>query len=253
MRSNLGIQSTKDYWQIPEVEYKGETSIYDLAKTLLDNGNAKTQDKWAEHRKIAEPKGYFYLADMPLYHAIFTAAFKQPNSNQKEEIRRFIQEQIRSKYPITLTRIQYTPKGKDKIIHNFGTNEQYDLEEYIAGPDRKIESEDRNALNALLGTDNINEINEVYNWINNKPIYIWRVNEKPEQIEERVAGFIANSDRFNLNCSGSPQGSYEGLGVRRAKILNESLSQIAIKEGITSPIELQKALKFYKHNKKYIK
>ena len=246
---SLGIRSIKDYWQIPGVEYKGETSMYDLSKTPLAT---KTQEEHAKHRETVMQNNDFYIGDIPLYHAIFTAAFKQPNSKQKEEIRRFIQEQIRSKYPITLTRIQYTPKGKDKIIHNFGTNEQYDLEEYIAGPDRKIESEDRNALNALLGTDNINEINEVYNWINNKPIYIWRVNEKPEQIEERVAGFIANSDRFNLNCSGSPQGSYEGLGVRRAKILNESLSQIAIKEGITSPIELIKAIKIYKLANKLI-
>src|SRR3989344_4184184 len=203
----LGIKSTEDYWQIPGVEYRGETSMYDLSKTPLPS---KTQEEHANQRKIAMQNNDFYLADMPLDHAIFTAACKQPNSKQKEEIRRFIQEQIRSKYPMTLTRIAFSPRGKDKIIHNFGTNEQYNLEEDIVGPDREIKSEDRNALNALLGTDNIHEINEVYNWINNTPTSIWRVNQKPEQIEERVAGFSANSDRFYLSCGGYPQGSDVG-------------------------------------------
>lgn len=245
MKSNLGIQSTKDCWQIPEVAYRGETSIYDLSKTPL---KSKTQEEHAKHREQA--KGDFYVADMPLYHSLFTALYNQRNNPQTEEIRAFIQKSMREKWLTTLTRIAYQPKGKDKIIHNFGTNEQYDLEENIVGHDRIIQLEDSNALNALLGTDNINEINEVYNWINNTPAYIWRLNQKPEQIDERVARFFASSDGAIFDCDRNPLFSYEGLGVRRAKNLDESLSQIAIKEGIKNPEELEKAIKFYKSTKK---
>lgn len=38
------IQSAQDYWRVPGVNYRNGVYIVDLAKTLLDSGNAKTQD-----------------------------------------------------------------------------------------------------------------------------------------------------------------------------------------------------------------
>ena len=184
---------------------------------MLDSGNAKTQDKWAEYTMQARPKGDFYTGDMPLYHAVFTALFKQKDKKESEEARAFIQKQMREKYPMTLTKIIYQPTGKDKIIHNFGTNDKYELEEDIVGKDRAIGAGDKKTLNAVLGVEDIDEIKSVYNWINQTPTWIWRVNKNPENIDERVARFGAYSDRVGLNCNWDPANSDASLGVRIAQ------------------------------------
>ncbi|MFA5174462.1 MAG: hypothetical protein WC438_04750 [Candidatus Pacearchaeota archaeon] len=211
---NQSIINAGDYWTIPNVSYRNGIHTFDLAKTLLENGQAQTQDYWVYYRNIAQPKGEFYTADMPLYHAVFTALFEQKDNPESEEARKFIQSSMRDKWPITLTRIAYQPRGKDKIIHNYKTNEQYELEEKIIGPDRFIKSRDSPALNALLGDGDIDQINSIYNWINQTNPYIWRVDSKPNEIDERVAGLDANSGWVDLGCGRSPGGALASLGVR---------------------------------------
>ena len=212
------INSTADYWNIEGVNYKNKFYSVQLAKSLLDNGNAKTQAQWAEYSVLAKQNGSFYTGDMPLYHAVFTSLFKQKdNSKSKKEIeeaRAFIQKQMREKYLMTLTRIPYQPIGKDKIIHNYRTNEEYELNEDIVGPDREIITGDKKALTAILGTDDIDEIKSVYKWINQTPAWIWRVNSKPKNINERVAWFVAGTGRAVLNCDRVPDYSDASLGVR---------------------------------------
>ncbi|MFA5174466.1 MAG: hypothetical protein WC438_04770 [Candidatus Pacearchaeota archaeon] len=211
---NQSIINVGDYWTIPNVSYRNGIHTFDLSKTLLENGQAKTQEQWAEYRKIAQPKAEFYTGDMPLYHAVFTALFEQKDNPESEEARKFIQKSMRQKYPITLTRIAYQPRGKDKIIHNYKTNEQYELEENIIGPDRLIESGDSSALKALLGNEDINQINSIYNWINQTNAYLFRLNSKPKSVDERVAGFGAGSDRVCLSCGRYPEVAGASLGVR---------------------------------------
>ncbi|MFA5174463.1 MAG: hypothetical protein WC438_04755 [Candidatus Pacearchaeota archaeon] len=215
---NQSIINAGDYWTIPNVSYRNGIHTFDLSKTLLENGQAKTQEQWAEYRKIAQPKAEFYTGDMPLYHAVFTALFEQKDNPQfkqiAEEARQFIQNSMRQKCPITLTRIAYQPRGKDKIIHNYKTNEQYELEEKIIGPDRLIESGDCLALKSLLGNGDINKINSVYQWINQTNAYLWRLNEKPKNVDERVARFDASSGGVNLYCYWGPEYADASLGVR---------------------------------------
>ncbi|MFA5174467.1 MAG: hypothetical protein WC438_04775 [Candidatus Pacearchaeota archaeon] len=230
---NQSIINVGDYWTIPNVSYRNGIHTFDLSKTLLENGQAKTQEQWAEYRKIAQPKAEFYTGDMPLYHAVFTALFEQKDNPQfkqiAEEARQFIQNSMRQKCPITLTRIAYQPRGKDKIIHNYKTNEQYELEEKIIGPDRLIESGDCLALKSLLGNGDINKINSVYQWINQTNAYLWRLNEKPKNVDERVARFNALSDGVDLDCYGVPEDADASLGVRVRPQANSSQNSGGIK------------------------
>jgi hypothetical protein len=209
-----GIQANSDFWKIPGVNDRGKIGTYGLSKTLLDNGSSKTQDEWASYSEQAKQRQDFYLGDMPLYHSISTALFKQPESQNREEARVFIQKNMREKYLMTLTRVAYQPKGKDKIIHNFGISEQYLLDELIVGEDRVIETKDSKALTVLLGTGDISEINSVYQWLNQTNAYIWRLNNKPKQVDERVAWFDAGSGGAGLDCGGGPADTGAGLGVR---------------------------------------
>jgi len=210
---SIPVSNSGSYWRIP-VNYRNGIYTVDLAKSLLDNGTSKTQKDWAEYRKVAEPKGEFYTGDMPLYHSIFTSLFKQKDKPESEEARKFIQKEMRARWLMTLTRIAYQPKEKDKIIHNYGIKDKYELEENIVNPDRIIETADSKVLEAILGTGDVSEIKNVYNWINSTDTYIFRLNSKPDEIQERVAMFDASSDWAYLDCDGHPDDSFASLGVR---------------------------------------
>ncbi len=201
------------YWEIQGVEYKNKIHTVNLLKSLLDQGSLKTQEDWAQYSIQAKAKGEFCTGDMPLQHALFTALYYQKDNPELEQAREFIKENMRNRWLTTLTRIVYQPTRKDKIIHNFQMPDQYELKENIVGKDRKIISDDKPSLKALLGTDNINQIKQVYNWINQTPTWIWRLNSKPGSIDERVAWFSALSDGAGLVCDRRPQGSDASLGV----------------------------------------
>ena len=208
------IINSSDFWKIENVDYKGKIGDYDLLKTLLDSGNSKTQDKWIEYSKNAKQNNAFYVGDMPLYHSIFTAISKV-NNKDAEQAREFIKKEMRAKYPMTLTRIRYNPKGKDEVINNFNMDDEYEIQADFVGKDGYIKDvSDKDYLKAILGTDNIAEINQVYQKINQTDAYIWRVNKKPKSIDERVARFDACSDRVNLGCDGDLSGRGPALGVR---------------------------------------
>ena len=213
----LPIANLSDFWRIPNVEYRNGIYSVDLAKRLLDNENTKTQGEWAQYSVEAQKRGDFYVGDMPLYHSIFSALSKA-NSKDAEEAKEFIQKQMREKWPITLTRIKYNPNGEDEVIHNHGANDEYSVKGNIVGKDEFIsQSADKSYLEAILGNSNIQEINQVYQWLNGTDAYIFRVNSKPKQTDERIAWFDADSDGVVLNCYRGPQGSYPALGVRAAK------------------------------------
>ncbi len=221
----VSLETLEDFWTIPNVEYRNGICTVDLAKQLLDNGNAKTQDEWVEYSKQAQQNNGFYAGDFPLYHAIFTTLFKNKDGSQKdavEEIREFIKQKMIEKWLITLTRIGYAPKNqKNKVIHNYNMPDQYAVElDSFIGPDGFIENTKnvKEPLQALLGTQqNIKEINSVYKWLTDVDAYLFRLNSGVQNTDERVARFDANSVRAGLGCNLNPQDSNAGLGVRSAR------------------------------------
>jgi len=213
------ISSEKDYWTISGVNYRNQTCEVNLLKTLLDNGTARTQDEWAEYSRQAKQKNDFYVGDFPLYHALFRAMYNARNSDETEQARAFLKKQFEEKWLTSLTRIKYMPQGKDIIIHNYGLKDKIEIPENFIGKDEWVKDSSTSEIyNSLLGSNNIQEINEVYKWIANVPAYLWRVNSKPNSIDERVARFGADSDRVNLDCYGSPQYVNPSLGVRFASM-----------------------------------
>ena len=216
------IITSQDYWTITGVNYRNKIETFDLLKSLLDNGNAKTQDQWVEYSKQAKAKGDFYTGDFPLYHAVFKALFLKKDSadltekTQVEEARGFLEKQFREKWLMTLTRIAYQSTGEDNIIHNYGMSDEYKIQENFIGPNEWVkDSSTPQCYNTLLGNNNIQEINQIYKWITGVPAYLWRLNSKPKNLDERVARFDAGSDWAGLGCYRDPLGCYESLGVRR--------------------------------------
>lgn len=213
------IASAGEFWTIDNVIYRRETWKVDLAKTLLDNGATKTQDNWIAYTRDARTQGAFYLPDFPLFHATINALYKQRENPNIEEIRAWLQQQSRAKYFMTTTRILYKASGNDEVIHDHTLPAAQRIEVSFVGSDGWIkDSASPQAVQTLLGTtQNMQEINKVYRWLNQTDAYLWRLNNRSQHDTERVARFVADSDRVDFNCNRDLQDSDSGFGVRARK------------------------------------
>lgn len=209
----FSIEKPEYHFRINGVEYKDGIYQVDLTTKLLNIN--KTQDQWVEHSQQAINQNEFYIGDLPLYYAIFTTLYKNKDQQNVEEVRKFLDDILKNQFISTLTKIENTPQGKDKVIHNFRMPNQCEIMENIVGHDEYVKnSANPSVYKALLGTDNIQEINEVFKWITDNDAYLWRVNNKPKKLDTRVAGLGANSYGAVLYCGRDPDFSYSGLGVR---------------------------------------
>lgn len=208
-----------DFWKISKVIYRGGIYTVDLAKSLLENGASKNQEAWAVYSDRAKEKNEFHVGDMPLYHALFTSLFRLKDLEEPEvkEARQFIEKQMDKNNLITLTRVIYQPLKKDRIIHNYGTSEKYELLENIVGMSGCISTFRNTAyLKAILGTSNAKEIDLVYNWLNRTHTHIQRSDSN--QYKE-CAGYFNTSSRgtnfdYNQNLQDGITLPTPALGIR---------------------------------------
>ena len=218
--TNLGFQSDQDFWTVDSVSYNGDLYKVDLSKKLLDDEKSHTQDEWAQFSKTAKQNGDFYVGDFPLYHSLFTALYDLRDSQRKNEIenvRGFLEKQFMNYWLMTLTRIKYSKKGKDTVVHNHGMSDQYEIREEFVGQDEWVENATIiEPYKALLGEDDLPKINSVYQWLTGKKPYLYRVNSKPDKDIETVARFLAGSYGADLGCGRGPSNSDPALGVRSA-------------------------------------
>ena len=213
---DFSLEDKTDFYEIKGVHYNNGICRVNLSKTLLPS---RTQEEHAEHRMNAKPSE-FYLADMSLYHSLFTELFKNKDNSHKSQIenaRQFIKKSMLEHWLTTLTRVQYNPNGNDMIIHNYGQKDRREdnLNTFI-GPNGEITkiSNAEKPLQLLLNTNqNASEINSVYNWLTDVNAYLYRLNSTPSKTDERVAGLCADSGRVYLDCLRGPSNLDGGFGV----------------------------------------
>jgi hypothetical protein len=213
------ITPNSRYWTLENVQYKGQNCTVDLARELLDNGNAHTQDEWASIYGTSKSQGEFYTPDYPTFYGILKAI----EGANLEEARQFIKDTSRANWLMTLTRIVYQPAGKDDlIIHNYGTSDKWDRSVDFITPDEWIkETKKPKSYQTLLDTsDSIQDINSLFKWLNGTDTKAWKLNSKPKSIDERVARFYAYSDGSVLYCGGNSTYANASLGVRLARAKN---------------------------------
>lgn len=161
-------------------------SVYRLMEKMT---NPLTQDKLAEFYEAEKKKGNPIPMNSIQHYELFNDAVKSGNSN----LLNFLQKGLR-KYPNTLTRVIYNPKGKqDETIHNYGTSDFYSIVGDVVGNDNWIkEINNLGALESLLETKDVKRLNEISNAINKTPMYLLRYNSKPSENVERVVRFFAS-------------------------------------------------------------
>jgi len=191
------------YWVIPS-----EKGDFHLSQNLLP---AMTQ---AESAKYISPEGYQTLA-LPGHIELFGAVKDlSDKGGDVEQARQFLQTALRNNFPNTQTRVRYMPRGKDKIIHNYGRESQKIILANLIGEDGRLSSVlSLDASLALTGRKP-EEVEEIISYINKTPAYFWRVTSKPAQKDERVVGFDAGSGGAGLSCYRFPGDRGVSLGVR---------------------------------------
>ena len=183
-------------WRVPSVSYRGQTRDYEVVGEMTP---AMTQEKLVKKYGIEIPS-------VPLIWAISSQAYalRDVNLGDAEELKNFLSAGFRQ-YPNTSTRIVYNPSGNDLVVHSSGTSREYSLDAEVVGSDGFMgDIPDKKVLESLLGTSDVENINEVANWINGTNAFLWRLNSKPKQKVERVAGFDADSGGLDLDCDRDP-------------------------------------------------
>jgi len=209
-------QPSESFFEIPGVVYRGESRTYRLFEQMTDS---MTQYQLAEFYEKEKSKGNPHPMDSVLHLTIPFAAYRLRNESpeEAEKLRKFLQTSFRQN-PNTLTRVIYNPDGNDEIIHNYGTSDQYSLRENLVGPNNWMaDISDKNVLESLLETSNVNKINEFFQWFNKTNGYLWRLNSKPSKKEERVVGFNADSTRLYLNGNRDPSNRSPAFRVLQVK------------------------------------
>jgi hypothetical protein len=87
---------------------------------------------------------------------------------------------------MTGSRVFYKPHGFDKVVHGWDTAEPTVVEANITGADGYLNDHMREALGALLGTDDVAKVNEVSEWLHGRPARLWRWNRKPNEEVKRA-------------------------------------------------------------------
>ena len=214
----ITIAQSDGFYSIQGVVYRDGLYTADISKQLLEFSGVKTQKEWAEYSKLAKENNRFFTPDFPLFYSILKAAYSSIDTKTKEDLRKTIKKLSREHVLTTLSSPVYKPNGLDEIIHNFNMEGRYSNKLNLVGPDGWVKDSNNNFCQYLLGAkDNNHQINSVFKWLNETDAYIWRLNQKPEKIEKRVAGFNAYSGGAYLNCNWNPSFSYSSLGVRLEK------------------------------------
>ena len=110
-KPKTNLESKTESWIIPNVNYNNELATYEISKQLL---NQKTQDEHAQYA-LQNPND-FNLADIALYHAIFTELYNQKNNSNTEEIKQFSNNTIES---YIIEKIQTLSQEKQDDFNTF--------------------------------------------------------------------------------------------------------------------------------------
>lgn len=157
------------------------------------------QDGLAEFYESEKKKGN----PLPLNSIQVIGLLEDTVNSKNNELKNYIHKSLRKTWINTLTRVIYNPGEKDQTIHNYGTSDAYSISGDIIGDENLIEKiNNKNALESLLKTKNIEKLNKISNAINQTPMYFWRLNSKPSEKIENVVKLSSDVDRLNLLVEG---------------------------------------------------
>ncbi|MDP3734256.1 MAG: hypothetical protein Q8R37_03425 [Nanoarchaeota archaeon] len=209
------IESLDNRFRLQNVFYNGWFYTVDQSTKLLDDGDSHTQDRWLEWLNSDENVNKWQLPSGPLYHASVAALHYNQDIHDKKQ-RNLVQqcramhvEDFKKYWMMTSTRIQYNPQGLDTIIDDYGSSQPREIKMNFVGPDKYVRKDSglEQEIDALLGTSDLEEVEQVYNGLTDKNPYLWRLNDKPNEETHRafvLGGGIGGNFIVSAVGSGRP-------------------------------------------------
>jgi len=218
MSKKFIIEELPDRYRLLNVLYQGENWNFDWFKKLLDNGAEHHLEDWIKITKNSEVK----IPNSRMVHANITTLYNNrnnPKTAQKELLEEVVKDifrrNIRENSGLTSSRIIYEPQAPDTVIHNFGYENQFSIQQDMISRAWEIKENSHwlaLPINALVGTTNVSEVFQIYNWLYKKPcIYLLNQRVKDQCFVDVVMG-IYDTDKF-LILANNDMSSYNARGV----------------------------------------
>ncbi len=206
------ILPSTGYFEISKYNEKGKEIKYRLLDKL---SSSMTQDKLAEFYESEKKKGN----PLPLNSIQVMELLEDTANSNNNELKNYVHKSLRENWLNTLSRVIYNPAGKkDETIHNYGTSDSYSIIGDIVGNDNWIKDIDnKNALESLLKTNDVENLNKISNEVNQTPMYFWRLNSKPSEKTDRVVRFDADVFRLFLYAYRLLSDEYPAFLVERVE------------------------------------
>ena len=171
------------------------------ATVMTDLSDSMNYEQMQEFDTKAREAGDPRLISAPMFFQLA----KQGMQNEDNGFLNFLNEDLK-KWPNFFSAVNYSVSAKDKIIHYEGTSDEYFFEGDFVGEDNWIsEIKDKKTLASLTGIKKIPFSNKISKRLNDSPAYLWRVNSKPvNEDDKRIVGLFAVSDWLGLGAGRDP-------------------------------------------------
>ena len=182
-------------FEIIKYNQEGKQSKYNLSEELFPSMNA--YDRAEDYEKAKQAGNPLPLNSIQLINLL-----EDVGMSENSELKNYIHDSLRKNWIATTSVVGYNPEGqKDRTFHNWKTSDSYSKIGDIVGEDGWIKEVDNpNALELILKTKDIKNLNKISNTINSTPMYFWRINSKPSEKVESVVRFDASSDGLILDA-----------------------------------------------------
>jgi hypothetical protein len=199
------IESLADRYRIHDVPYQSGLYVVDWSKELLENGAVKTQQDWITATQSTEWK----IPSLSLYHATLGSLYRHKDHaiTEQKKLVKEMQELFKkdfdgSYYMSTSTRIKYAASGLDQVTHDFGSPSAREHSLALVGSHAYVNSASglEAQMEVLLGSRDLGEIENVYEWVSGRKPFLWRLAQAPAQDEERAAVLGCSGNGFDIYC-----------------------------------------------------
>jgi hypothetical protein len=189
------IIPTAGYFEISKINKEGRQIKYRLLNKLSKPMNQfETTEYYEKAKKAGNP--------LPLSSIGVMNLLEDSVHSGNSELQSYIYSSLKNNWIGTTSIVEYNPENqKDETFHNWKTSDEYSLIGNIVGDDDPItDMNNKEALEFLVKTKDINKLNKISKSVNKTPMYIWRFNSKPDEKTQSRVWFDAYSDMLILNA-----------------------------------------------------
>lgn len=208
-----------DFWRISPVYLHSGYAAIELQKELADEGDQKDLLGWDDYVKRARSHD-FVPGSSQMHHALVDLLCQNEDHPRYrieiEKIRSFLEQKLQQQPLSTRSLAMYSPMpSPDNIFHLSGQRLHY-VPEHLFGVNgyfHNIWDGDRMSF-AILGEEDLQRTNHVYQWLSKKDTHLERNNKKKSSLDMGWVSLGITSSSFNIKINVNVRDRLPALGMR---------------------------------------